>query len=104
MNSPTRRKHFAAVKSGKSIYFGMNSYEKGSSAHRNGFKYPYPHAEYSIASKFSDISELFVIRINRQKQFINSNPCSYCRKFLKERGVKAVIYSTGNGFKYERLS
>ena len=102
-NEPSRRKHFAAVKCGKTIYFGENSYEKGSSANKEGYLYPYPHAEYSIASKFRSISELYVIRINKQKQFINSNPCQYCRIYLKNKGIKEIIYSTENGFVLEKL-
>lgn len=45
--------------------------------------------------------DIFVFRATKNGVPACSRPCSFCRKFIKEIGIKRVYYSDTNGWKEE---
>lgn len=41
--------------------------------------------------------EIFVIRVNKNDELMNSKPCNTCLYYMKLFGVKSVYYSDENG-------
>lgn len=64
------------------------------------------HAELRCLKKASpeklEGSTMYIWRM-KQYSFGNSRPCSMCMKYLKEAGVKQVVYSTNTGFAEEEI-
>ena len=58
------------------------------------------HAEIHSILKAGECegADLLVVRIrNDNDEFVMSKPCKMCEKFIKERGIRNVIYSDWNG-------
>ena len=60
------------------------------------------HAERAVVKRLGDVSQLrgcvmVVVRVNRQGELVNSEPCPECQRFLfkcmNEYGLRKVIYS-----------
>lgn len=97
--------HFAfLVKKGKILSAGTNNIRKTvPTAHKNGYPYPYRHAEIDSilsAPRFINFKKctLVVIRVNKNGEILMSRPCKHCRNFIKKFNFKEVIYSTDEGF------
>jgi tRNA(Arg) A34 adenosine deaminase TadA len=61
-------------------------------------KAPGHHAEARLARKLDVGAEVFVVRIGRNGQFLDSKPCPWCEKKLLGRGVERCYYSEPGGF------
>ena len=93
--------HFAILyKRGKVIATATNAV--GSRSRGCGYSKHTIHAERAVLKKIGDISqlrgaELFVVRLNKSNDFMNSEPCHACKRHLtkcmREYGLKAVYYS-----------
>lgn len=53
------------------------------------------HAIYSALNARKNIKGtiLYVVRVNKRKQFRNSKPCMHCTKQILKHGVKTIYYS-----------
>lgn len=102
-NNPNRRTHFACMRIGKQVIFAQNKYEevKSTKLLKKTYKYPFPHAEFELfhSHQSAHPKVVYVIRLSRKHELIESTPCLACQLFLKRMGVKYVICSTRNGVK-----
>lgn len=95
---PGRRKHFACGASGKAILFAENRYEEISNRTIGKYyKYPSPHAEFELVRRFGSFKKVYIVRMNRSFGLINSEPCDSCKRFLKDSGVRFVLFSDSFG-------
>lgn len=64
-----------------------------------GCVFPQAHAEIRTLRKLDKNAEVvYVARWSMGRQeWANSKPCPNCRRALKNKGVKKVIYTTGPG-------
>lgn len=66
------------------------------------YKFPFSHAESSaILSLGTDNcrnTNLYVVRIKKNKDLGLAKPCKDCMKFISFAGIKIVYYSTENGY------
>ena len=85
---------------GKPIATARNSV--GSRSRGCGYSDQTIHAERAVVKRLGDLSRLngcvlLVIRLNKQGDVLNSEPCADCRKFLekcmREYGLRKVLYS-----------
>ena len=51
----------------------------------------------ALLNKADGIDEIHVIRFNKNGEVTMAKPCVYCQKFLKEHGVKRVMYTNWVG-------
>lgn len=69
--------------------------------------WPYLHAEMKVL--FSEGLDnvkgmvVYVARVRRDGIVGNSRPCEKCMGFLREGGIKRVVYTTGEGYESERI-
>jgi len=94
--------HLAAILfRGKDIIkIGTNSTKTHPKYHRvysNGDEGSHLHAEMSVLrfSKPGDV--ITVMRWNSKGELTMSMPCTYCQEFIKDAGIKTVIYSNWDG-------
>ena len=94
-------KHGAViVKKNQVLASGHNSYK----THPLMAKYtPFPHLhaeQKAIINLGLDNCaglDLYVVRINKQKDFMMSKPCSVCRMLIDKVGIRNVYYTDENG-------
>ncbi|MCB9806243.1 hypothetical protein H6775_03775 [Candidatus Nomurabacteria bacterium] len=81
--------------------FGINSYSKGCAIEHSEYGYYSQHAEYAcIKKRIGRIPKnctLLVIRLNGEGELVESSPCSKCKKFLQDHGIKKVFASNDEG-------
>lgn len=67
----------------------------------------FEHAEVIALSGVPDdiIEECFilVIRSNKLMQMSNSMPCDKCKQYMRDRGLKTCVYSSGH-FQFKRYN
>jgi hypothetical protein len=92
--------HATIVKRNKVLASAMNRI--GSRSMGCGYSDQTIHAERAVVKRLGDISQLrgatlIVVRLNKQGELRNSEPCHDCRLFLekcmREYGLRKVIYS-----------
>ena len=93
--------HYATLtKRNKVLAFARNSI--GSRSRGCGFGDRTIHAERAVVKRLGDVSQLrgctmTVVRVNKEGDLVNSEPCSDCKLFLfkcmNEYGLRKVIYS-----------
>jgi hypothetical protein len=97
--------HYATIeKHGKVIASSRN--RAGSRSLGCGYDDNTIHAERAVVKRLGDTSQLRgcvlkVVRINKQGEILNSEPCYNCIKFLekciKKYGLLKVLYSSNEG-------
>ena len=56
------------------------------------------HAEVAALKNINKADTILVVRISREDGSLTmSRPCEKCQKYLKDRGIKKVVYSNWNG-------
>lgn len=88
-------KHAAAVvKGGRILSVGYNKNRNPGRAWEDN-KPCSEHAEVAALRQIKDASgvTVYVMRISRNGTLGLSAPCTACKKYIKSRGVKKVIYS-----------
>ena len=93
--------HYAQLtKRNKVIAIARNSI--GSRSRGCGWSDASIHAERAVVKRLGDISQLrgctmVVVRVNKNGDLLNSEPCSECQVFLfkcmNEYGLRKVVYS-----------
>lgn len=93
--------HYAQlIKRNKVIAVARNSI--GSRSRGCGWSDRTIHAERAVVKRLGDVSQLrgctmVVMRLNKQDDLVNSEPCSECKVFLfkcmNEYGLRKVVYS-----------
>ena len=48
-------------------------------------------------------STLYIWRLNKNNKYCNSRPCEMCMKFIKDVGIKKIIYTTDDNYGEERI-
>jgi tRNA(Arg) A34 adenosine deaminase TadA len=86
------------IKNGKVIATAKNQYcSKKKLSHFRSKRIWSVHAEMSLATSVPKHvargSTVCVVRVNKQGQLVNSEPCEMCKKILSTLGVKNVYYS-----------
>lgn len=80
----------------------MASNTMGSRSKGCGYSNHTIHAERAVIKKVGDVTklrgaELFVVRLNKSRNMLDSEPCHSCKchltKCMREHGLKAVYYS-----------
>lgn len=62
------------------------------------------HAEVSAIQKAStDIDTLVVLRKTKDGRMASARPCNLCMSFIKEKGIKQIVYSTPSGYLSEAI-
>lgn len=79
---------------------------KGGAVVATGFNHEWNHAEVSALQKLWPNKRrgttVWSIRLTRTGRLAEAKPCPACDQFLRENGVKAVVYSTQDG-RIERM-
>lgn len=95
------------VSNGKPISIETNNLDKTHPLITPHFPHRKAHAEVRCIRNASwekvEGSSVFVWRIKDDGTFGLAKPCPLCRDFLKQRGIKKIGYSTGYGFRLERI-
>lgn len=92
-------KHAAImIKDGKVLGVSRNRYcSKKRLSHFHSSRVWSVHAEMALASSFPKAmtkgAVVCVVRVNKQGNLTNSEPCELCKKILINMGVKKVYYS-----------
>ena len=85
------------------LSIGWSSTKTTPMALKIGYRYQSCHSELSSIKRFilppSELRrcKLVNIRINRLGQIQNSEPCKFCKKFLKEFDFREIWYTTKEG-------
>ncbi len=108
------QKHGAIVVSGGKIvskaynsyapvykFNGINNHKGSGHAEANALKEYYKNIrgnarrknKYMLRSKI----DIYVVRVNRLGELMNSKPCYHCTRMLKMLGIRRVYYSDNNG-------
>jgi len=106
--SPCCHKHGAVLLNGNSlINISHNSYDYssfGERFNRNSKRnwHATRHAEMSvclnISFKLTFGATIYVVRVNKKGELVNSKPCDMCQSIMQFCGVKRVIFSDATGF------
>ncbi|MFA5025415.1 MAG: hypothetical protein WC503_02840 [Candidatus Shapirobacteria bacterium] len=84
----------------KILSTGTNSIRAARNLHPRFFRWPGSvHAEAAaILNAKTDLSgsSMFIIRVNRVGDLMYARPCEHCLKYIKEVGIKKIIYSISN--------
>jgi pyrimidine deaminase RibD-like protein len=92
-------------KSTHRLFFHAVLVERGGAILSSGYNHGKIHAEVNALSKLWPNkragTKVWSIRITKSDTLGMAKPCSACEAFLRENGVKTVMYSTPHGF--ERL-
>ena len=92
-------KHGAVmIKNGKVVATARNQYcSKKKLSHFHSTRIWSVHAEMSLAASVpkhvAKGSTVCVVRVNKNGQLVNSEPCEMCKKILIKLNVKNVYYS-----------
>ena len=92
-------KHAAImIKNGKVLGVARNQYCSSKRlSHFHSTRVWSVHAEMALASSFPKAmtkgAVVCVVRVNKQGDLVNSEPCELCKKVLVNMGVKKVFYS-----------
>jgi deoxycytidylate deaminase len=104
--SDHKHKHGAIIYNGRKIVSrGFNSSKTHPLADRR-YDYSCLHAELDAIIKARGPvrnSSMAIVRVNNSGKLMNSKPCSYCMKLLKEKGIRYLTYSINGGVKKIRL-
>ena len=92
----------AWAKRGSSYVYGTNSdrcsvhFER---THPDGTKGFHLHAEMALLKKLrpGTVREIRVARFLKNGNTTMAKPCEYCRRFLREHGVRRVYYTNWKG-------
>lgn len=90
---------------GNSILIESNCKKTDPGAKRLGHRFFFRHAEYNVLKKVEDASQgvLYIYRETMEGNFGMARPCDCCIKFLREKNIRKIVYSTNNGWAKERL-
>lgn len=47
--------------------------------------------------------DIYIYRIRKDQPFGLAEPCSACRKYLEDLGIKSIYYTTNNGYVHEKV-
>lgn len=94
------------VAHGKPIAKGHNSIRR----HKYSSYYQYPEACHAEAAALSEgrsdslsASILYVTRLNRSGRMMMARPCASCFSLLRDKGIRKVVYTTGQGYAEETI-
>jgi len=84
----------------KILSTGTNSIRAARKLHPRFFRWPGSvHAEVAaILNAKTNLSgsSIFIIRVNKAGDLMYSRPCEHCLRYIKEVGIKKIIYSISN--------
>jgi len=93
-NSSTQFKHFVAAgtyrKDGKFVST-INGHPRHNVVHAC-------HAEMRLLRKSAMPEEIYIIRLNKRNELLNSLPCSKCTQVLRKRGTRTIVCCWGSEF------
>ena len=87
-----------AICKGKLVGRGFNKAKRHAASHKKYGHY-FIHAEVAALLSCANTSTdtIFVVRLRRDGKLSMSKPCEKCQKFIRDCGVKRVIYLNWDG-------
>ena len=60
---------------------------------------------YAISKCNTDLTDakIYVYRENKNGELRMCRPCPACMEIIKERGIRDIYYTTGDGYCHERI-
>lgn len=103
---PWERKTMAAVYiDGNKVISSFNSRKTHTISARYNTPYMRTHAELAVLRQLrgSLSGILYIYRERADKTLGQARPCNSCMRYLIDRGIKKICYSTPEGFAIEKL-
>lgn len=100
-----KKKVVACFMDGGTIIMASNQKKTNPHAARLNYRNCHMHAEFSVLRQVRDAKNgtLYVYRENQGGVISLARPCNECMVYIREKGVRKIVYSTNQGWAKERI-